>query len=109
MKTILLITLFISSIAIAAEGELKITSFYRMDRNVQSMSTAHDVCFKVTPAPAAGKHYHATVTVDKGYRTEGVYETLVGPRGSACVVVSSFRGRVEVLVPELEKSAKKSL
>ena len=109
MKTILFIGLLISGFAFANQGELKITSFYRMDTNIQSRSTAHDVCFSVKPAPAAGKHYHATVTVDKGYKSEGVYETLVGPRGSACVVVSSFRGRVEVSVPDLKTSIEKSL
>tara|TARA_B100001971_G_C18268046_1_gene596698 strand:- start:136617 stop:136937 length:321 start_codon:yes stop_codon:yes gene_type:complete len=106
MKKLTLLLLVVSLNVFA--GELKITNFYRMDR--QNLSDpAHDVCFKVTPAPAAGKHFHATIIADKGYRTQGVYQALVGEEGSACMVISSFRGFVEVKVPELELSSNKSL
>lgn len=106
MKKLVLLLLVVSLNVFASE--LKITNFYRMDR--QNLSDpAHDVCFKVTPAPAAGKHYHATIIADKGYRTQGVYQALVGEEGSACAVISSFRGFVEVKVPELELNTNKSL
>jgi len=108
-KKLLLTALVMTSFSImAADKELKITNFYRMD-NQNFRDPAHDVCFKVTPAPADGKHYHATVIADKGYRSQGVYQTLVGSEGSACVVISSFRGLVEVKVPKLKLDTKKSL
>lgn len=79
-----------------------------MDR--QNLSDpAHDVCFRVSPAPAAGEHLHATVTADKGYRTQGHYHAIVGSEGSVCTVISSFRGVVEVKIPSLDLEIKKSL
>lgn len=108
-RTLLLVGLVIGSFNIfAAESKLEITNFYRMDsQNIRN--PAHDVCFKVNPAPAVGKHYHATVVADKGYRSQGVYQTLVGSEGSACLVISSFRGLVEVKVPALKEITNKSL
>ena len=109
MKKLLLIALVTTSFNLmASESGLKITSFYKMDSQ-NNRNPAHDVCFKVTPAPAEGKHYHATVTADKGYTSQGVYQTLVGSEGSACLVISSFRGFVEVKVPKLKAINNKSL
>ena len=106
MRKLIVLLLVVSFNVLAAD--IKITNFYRMDR--QNLSDpAHDVCFKVTPAPAPGKHLHATVTADKGYRTQGYYHAIVGSEGSVCTVISSFRGFVEVKIPSLDLEAKKSL
>lgn len=94
MKLLTLILTF-SSLAMAAKVD--ITRWYRLDSSGQNSSA--EVCFKLTPKPI--RPQYVRIFVDKRTRYEANYVTWVDDRGSACTVVSSFVGRVEVWIPEL--------
>lgn len=104
MKKLILATLLMTAAAQAAD--IKILSFYRLNRTDVRDLTA-EVCYEVSPAPE--KHAHVEITVDKGTNSEGFYEGLVGKRGKSCTVISTFRGRVEVAIEDEKKSVTKSL
>lgn len=97
---LLFILLLLSSSAIASD--LDIISWYKLNSETSSDSAA-EVCFTLKPAPT--KPIFAYVIVDKNRRSEAVYSTWIGPKGSTCHVVSTSRGLVEVEVPELKLKA----
>ena len=99
MKLIALASFLFCSIAGAAD--LKITAFYKLDQD-NLRDRAADVCFSLSPAPEAP--LFATVTVDKGYNTQGTYSAWIGTSGKTCLIVATFANRVEVEVPSLSLS-----
>lgn len=101
MKLFTIAALLLTSLASASE--LKITSFYYLD-NESRNDRAAEICFSVKPAPTSP--IFANITIDKGTNSEGHYNTFVGPRGRACVVVATWRGTGEVSIPEEEVQAK---
>jgi hypothetical protein len=98
MKKIILVTILLSSFS-AYTSELTILNWYRLDSRSTSNSAA-EVCFSLTPKPTAPTFVE--ITVDAGTRVQGQYSTWIGPKGVACHVVSTVRGRVEVNVPSLQ-------
>ena len=42
----------------------------------------------------------ANITIDKGTTSEGNYNTFIGPKGNACIVVATWRGYGEVSIPD---------
>jgi hypothetical protein len=101
MKFFLAIT-FILTASLTFSAELKILSWQQLDRAPNTRSTGAEVCFSVKPAPA--RPQFVEITVDKGRRSEANYTAWVGPKGSLCKVVSTFRGLVEVKIPAQELS-----
>lgn len=102
LKKLLVIT-SILSITSAFATELKILSWYKLDRgNIRD--TAAEVCFSLKPAPT--EPVFANIVVDKGTSSQGNYTTWISPKGSVCHVVSTARGQVWVEVPSLEIKAK---
>lgn len=102
-KLFLMVAIF-CSMNVFAEQQLKILSWMRLDRDPQAQDLAAEVCFALTPAPA--QLTPITVTVDSGTQSESYYNTFVDKRGSACLVVSTFRGSVEVGMGELTATTK---
>jgi len=82
--------------------ELKINRWYKL--NDANGDTAAEVCFSLNPAPE--KPTFAEITVDPRTRLAANYTTWIGPKGSVCHIVSTFRGRVEVEIPEFNLSSK---
>ncbi len=89
--TALLLTTLVSA------SELKITSFYFLD-NQSRQDRAAELCFRLSPAPS--KPLFANITIDKGTTSEGNYNTFIGPKGNACIVVATWRGYGEVSIPD---------
>lgn len=103
MKTILAFTLLVSSTISFAQTapELKILAWYKLN-NAQSRDISAEVCFSVKPAPQTPTLVE--ITVDKGTNAQGNYTTWITSKGSACHVVATARGRVEVSLPEAKVS-----
>ena len=98
MKKILLTSMLLSSFG-AFTAELNILSWYRLNSQNTDDSAA-EVCFSLSPKPTAP--IFAEIVVDPGTRSEALYSSWIGPKGSTCHVLSTSRGRVEVNIPSLE-------
>lgn len=96
MKHLAFLILFVQT---AQAYDIKILNWYRLDRS-NNIDTAAEVCFRLKPAPR--KLVPVNITVDKNRRSEAYYVAWVGPKGSACHVVSTQRGLVEVEAPKAE-------
>ena len=103
-KTCLLILLFVTNVTFAQQ--LEITSWFRPN-NSSNQDLAAEVCFSLTPAPQ--KLTHAVVKVDKTNRGAVIYNTFIGSEGKTCLVVTSVRGTVEVVIPQTKMVVNKSL
>lgn len=103
MKYLLLLLVFVAS---ANAADLRVEVFYLLNRQSNGDSAA-EVCFSLSPAP--NRPTHVQVTVDPNSATKRFYNTVIDSRGSACLVVSTFRGQVLVEVPESKLSVVQSL
>jgi hypothetical protein len=87
-------------------AEVTITNWYLIN-SADSRDRAAEVCFMVKPAPTAPTHVQ--ITVDQGTNSQGFYNTMIDQRGVTCLVVSTVRGSVLVVIPELKMETTKAL
>lgn len=89
MKPFLLTVPFIfCGLSFAAEIKVEISSF----RYAGSRTSAAEICGKVTSEtfPVVVK-----VTVDPKTEKPGIYNTIVGPEGTFCLAVITYRGEAD--------------
>ena len=106
LKTLTALTAFLIANVSFAQT-LTITNWYRPNTS-SAQDYSAEVCFTLSPAPTSLTHVQ--VEVDKtNNRAGAIYNTLIGPQGRACLVVTSVRGTVEVSIPQKKLLALSSL
>ncbi|PIP88979.1 MAG: hypothetical protein COW79_14605 [Bdellovibrionales bacterium CG22_combo_CG10-13_8_21_14_all_38_13] len=100
----ILIIFLLSTSAFAQNIEIK--AWYKLDRFNDDDSSA-EVCYTLTPATSEPSFVE--ITVDSGYKSEAIYSSWIGSKGSNCHVVSTRRGRVKVDIPALKISTQSDI